>query len=133
MLQDSSGLLLELLFVAKIVSQQWGLELFLLMTVVVVKLALVSMDYQGIWVGPVLLPLHEESLVDHTEHLLRVPLVDLNALLRSVVLVTVNVIVLSCHLLGLPPSLVHQVTSQTSVIINFRKFEFTLFCVTLFS
>ena len=48
MLQDSSGLLLELLFVAKIVSQQWGLELFLLMTVVVVKLALALMDFQRI-------------------------------------------------------------------------------------
>ena len=79
--------------------------------VVVVKLALVLMDYWNIEVGPFLLPLHEDCLVD-----LRVPPVDLNGLLGSVVLVTVNVILLSCHLLGLPPSLVHQVISQTSVM-----------------
>ena len=84
--------------------------------VVVVKLALVLMDYWNIEVGPFLLPLHEDCLVDHIEHLLREPLVDLNGLLGSVVLVTVNVILLSCLLLGLQPSLVHLVTSQTSVI-----------------
>ena len=71
--------------------------------------------------GPFLLPLHEDCLVDRIENLLRVPLVDLNGLLGSVVLVTVNVILLSCHLLGLPPSLVHQVTSQTSVTIKNLK------------
>ena len=103
------------------------------MVVVVVKQAHVLIDYWSIEVGPFLLPLYEDCLVDRTEHLLRVPPVDLNVLLISGVFVTVTVIVLSCHLLGLPPSLVHQVTSQTSVIIKLRKFEFTLFCVTLFS
>ena len=94
------------------------------------KLALVLMDYWNIEVGPFLLPLHEDCLVDRIEHLLRVPPVDLNGLLRSVVLVTVNVILLSCHLLGLPPSLVHQVTSQTSVVI--KKFDITLYSIDLF-
>ena len=88
------------------------------MIVVVVKLALVSMDYQGIWVGPVLLPLHEESLVDHTEHLLRVPLEE--GLQGFVDLVTA--IVLSCpqELVTeeLFLSLALQVTSQASEIFH---------------
>ena len=92
------------------------------MVVVVVKQAHVLIDYWSIEVGPFLLPLHEDCLVDRNEHLLRVPLVDLNGLLGSVVLVTVNVIVLSCHLeavsVELPPSIAHQVPSWTSVICN---------------
>ena len=87
------------------------------MMTVVVKLALVLMDFQSILVGPVLLPRQGDSLVDRTEHLLRVPLVE--GLQGSVDLVTV--IVLSCpqELVTeeLFLSLALQVTSQTSVTV----------------
>ena len=118
MLQDDYWLLAVLHFLALLVAQQRDLESFLLMMTVVVKLALVLMDFQSILVGPVLLPLQDDSLVDHTGHLLRVPLVE--GLQGFVDLVTA--IVLSClqELVTeeLFLSLALQVTSQASEIFH---------------
>ena len=87
------------------------------MVVAVAKQAHVLIDYWSIEVGPFLLPLYEECLVDRTEHLLRVPLVDLKGLPESADLVTV--ILLSCPLIlvvELSLCLSHQVICLTSVI-----------------
>ena len=105
----------ELLFVAKVVSQQWGLELFLLMTVVVVKLVLALMDYQHIWVGSALILLHGDSLVDHTENLQRVYQVALKGMLEYVDPVTV--IGLSYHLELVVLELLLFPAHQASVIL----------------